>query len=272
MPPGKEGDPAFQARALRTITANLHRLGAGAGSSRRQIHLVSYPRSANTLVRRYFSLLQGRPQPSIYRGDVVSEATVPLTSARQHVELVKTHRMPADRGDAIYIVRDGRNATLPLLYMMFLFQGHRLSGLHEVLDSLKLVDAEEGSWGDHVSWALRQAGDRRILFIRYEGLIRDPRGEIVRMARFAGAELPDEVVRDCVVLERASSSYIRNPNNGYLYEPAPDTIYDLLKRHRWEDYWHRIFDGAARRYFHERGGTGPLLYFGYERSADWWQS
>jgi hypothetical protein len=191
------------------------------------------------------------------------------------VEIVKSHRLPPGREDAIYLLRDGRNATLSLLYMMYLFRGHDISRLDEVTAGLKQVDSEEGSWGEHVAAALAGSAERRMLFVRYEDLIRDPAGEIARMADFAGAEgaggISSEILAACVARERESTSYVDNPNNGYLFEPEPGSIYDVLKRHRREDYWRLIFDAEARRYFHERGGTAALLRFGYETSADWWR-
>src|SRR5271166_2146365 len=58
--------------------------------NRKLVYLVSYPRSGNTLVREYFSLLQGRAQQSIYPGDVVDPTDAALTHALDHIEIIKS--------------------------------------------------------------------------------------------------------------------------------------------------------------------------------------
>jgi hypothetical protein len=264
-----ETDPAVAIQARQTIKEFLARTGLS--GKRRRAYLVSYPRSGNTLVREYFAILQGRPQPSIYEGDVVMSANAALTRSLDHVELIKSHQMPADGSPIIYLVRDGRNATLSFLYMAFLFGGHQFSRLAEVYDGLRHLDEAEGRWADHVAQALAQAQTRQIQVVRYEDMICSPQAELARMARFMGVELSAEMLDECVRRQTAFSSYAKNPHNGYLYEPAKGSIYDILKGHRREDYWRHIFDARSKQYFHDRGGTRWLLHFGYERSADWWK-
>jgi hypothetical protein len=112
---------------------------------------------------------------------------------------------------------------------------------------------------------------RQTLFVRYEALVRTPEATLARMAHFVGAEVCAETLDECVRRQSASGRYAANPYNGYLYEPTQNSIYDILKRHRREDYWRHIFDARSKRYFHEAGGSGFLQHFGYELSADWWK-
>ncbi|MGP8122535.1 MAG: sulfotransferase domain-containing protein [Xanthobacteraceae bacterium] len=262
-------DPTIESKARQTIREFLDRKRRGAGGNR--VYLVSYPRSGNTLAREYLAILQGRPQLSVYDGDVVNLTDVALTQALDHVDIVKSHQMPPDDGPMIYLVRDGRNATLSFLYMAFLFGGHRFSRLNEVYDGIRHLDEAEGCWADHVAQALRLSESRQTLFVRHEDLVRDPAATLARMARFMAAEISGETLGECVRRRAASSTYTANPNNGYLYEPEQGSIYDVLKRHRSGDYWRHIFDGRSKRYFHERGGTQWLRRFGYESAADWWK-
>jgi Sulfotransferase domain len=237
----------------------------------KRVYLVSYPRSGNTLVRRYFSILQGRAQRSVYPGDVVDATDTTLTRTLDHVEMVKSHQIPADSLPMIYLVRDGRNATLSFLYMAFLFGGHRCSQLSEVYEGICHLDAAEGCWADHVMAALHQSERREVLFVRYEDVVSCPEAALASMAGFVNADVPEAVLGECIRRHKGSDSYARNPYNGYIYEPAEGSIYDILKRHRHGDYWRHILDARSRHYFHERGGTPLLLHFGYERSANWWR-
>jgi hypothetical protein len=152
-----------------------------------------------------------------------------------------------------------------------LFGGHQYYRLNELYDGLRHLDEIEGFWGDHVAEALDQAKRRPVLFARYEDLVNSPQKTLARMAEFLGAQLSAELLTDCVRRLSESDSYASNPYNGYIYEPVKNSIYDILKRHRRQNYWRLIFDQRSKRYFHERGGTKLLLHFGYEQSGDWWR-
>jgi hypothetical protein len=261
-------DPTAEMRGRQAIWDFLARNRLGAG--RQKVNLVSYPRSGSTLAREYFAILQGRAQLSIYAGDVVNATSAALTSSLDNFEIIKGHEMPADDGPMIYLVRDGRNATLSFLYMSFLFGGHRFTDLADVCDGIRHLDATEGSWADHVAQALKQSELRPTLFVRYEDLVREPPATLARMTRFMNADISADVLDECVRRQKASDAYTANPHNGYLYEPAAGSIYDILKRHRRDDYWRHIFDDRSKRYFHERGSTQFLLHFKYEHSTEWW--
>jgi Sulfotransferase domain len=262
-----EKDPHLEIKARRAIEEVMaRRLQAW-----KKAYLVSYPRSGNTLVREYFSILQGRPQRSIYEGDVVKPFCAALTRALDGIDLIKSHQMPPTEGPMIYLVRDGRNAAVSFLYMSFLFGGHQYYRLSELYDGLRHLDELEGTWGEHVAAALEQSKHRPVLFVRYEDLVTRPQAALAHMADFLGTQLSAEPLSECIRLQSSSDAYVRNPYNGYTYQPAKDSIYDILKRHRRKDYWRLIFDGRSKRYFHERGGTRFLLHFGYEKSADWWK-
>ena len=255
----------------RIVRRYLDGQSPGSERDRRKIHLVSYPRSGSTLLRRYLSILQGRPQKSRYPEDVVDAQLPALTRELDRLEIVKTHQLPVDDRDLVYLVRDGRNASLSFIYMTFLSGGHRLFRLEEAYEALRELDRREGSWGEHVGSILQEAGRRRTLILRYEDLLATPAAAIARLAEFLDCDVNSETIADCLELERLSTRYAENPFNGYLYDPPPGSIYELLKRHRRDDYWRHIFDARCKRHFHERGGTAGLVHFGYEGSPDWWR-
>ena len=264
-----EIDPSLESKARQAIMDAFAQGKLRAGRTR--THLVSYPRSGSTLVREWLAILQGRAQPSVYPGDKVRSVAAALTPALDRVDIVKSHQMPADGDAMIYLVRDGRNATLSFLYMSFLFGGHTYSALSEVYDGIRSLDEGEGSWADHVARAMALSEKRPTLFVRYEDLVSAPEAALARMTAFLGAEIPRGILEDCVQQQKASSRYATNHYNGYLYEPQKGSIYDLLKRHRRGDYWRHILDGRSKQHFHASGATAFLLQFGHERSADWWK-
>ena len=236
----------------------------------RRVHLVSYPRSGSTLMRKYLALIQGRPQFSIYNEDIVGGAPPVLSEALDHAFVVKSHQFPVDDAPMIYLVRDGRNATLSFLYMAFLFGGHGYSSRADLGEAIRALDKAEGSWADHVSRALDRNNAQRLI-LRYEDLMRDPHEAIKGVARFLGGSIDPTAIDRCIRLEKTSRYYVNTPGSGYAFKPRPDTIYYAIHRHRRGDYWREIFDAEASRYFHETGGTDFLLHFGYEQSVDWWK-
>jgi hypothetical protein len=236
------------------------------------IYLISYPRSGSTLCRTYFSILQGRPQLSAYRGDVLLPEAGPLTDALAGVRLIKSHHFSPVYERVVYLVRDGRNAMISHLYLQFLHGGHSYRSPRDVLAGLQHLDAEGHFWGDHVSAALRPVEESEVCFVRYEDLICDPVAVLARISEFAGSPVPAETLRECVTVASRSEAYSRSFASGHQHRPEPGSIWERLHAHREGDYWREIFDAGARRWFHERGGTPHLLRFGYEHTESWWRS
>ncbi len=254
----------------RTHLAGMLRAATQVG--RRRIWLVSYPRSGSTLMREYLSILQGRPQLSIYPNDVVKPSGPRLTGALDGVVIVKSHQLPADDGNPmIYLVRDGRNATLSFLYMSFLFGGHQYSRMEDAYAGIRFLDRTEGSWAAHVRAALAQAERRPLLILHHENLVTEPAETLLRLAAFLDATLTQATAEVCVEQQRASTTYRTQRGSGYLFEPEPGSLFAVLKQHRQHDYWRLILDARCKRHLHRSGATPFLLRFGYERSSDWWR-
>jgi hypothetical protein len=273
-----DGLPPGPRRPLRGRLAGEARALASAARDRfrDRVDLVSYPRSGSTLLRAYLSELQGRPQGSAYRRDVVHPTIRRATSARarglDRYAFVKSHQLPASFERMVYLVRDGRNATISFLYLTFLAGGHRLSRREELAAGLRLMVRSDPSWGEHARAALRAAAGREVLFVRYEDLIADPGAELLRIAGYLGSDVEEAALEEAVRIASARTGYFETPLGGYTFVPEPGSIYDVLQRHRNEDYWRLLFDAECKRVFHELGGTEPLLRFGYESSEDWWRS
>lgn len=234
----------------------------------RPIYLISYPRSGSTLLRTYFSVLQGRPQLSAYPGDVVVPEVGSLTDALDDVRLVKSHHFHPVYRRIVYLIRDGRNAMISHLYLQFLHGGHDFSRPHELLAGLEQLDREGHFWGDHVAQALAHPD---ACFVRYEDLVAEPVTVLREVTAFAGRSVPEDALAACVRLVRASEAYRRTAWSGHRDRPEPGSMWSLLHAHRDGDYWREIFDPRARGWFHERGGTPYLVQFGYAASEEWWR-
>lgn len=255
---------------IRAGQASL-RIGVLTGR-RRIVPLVSYPRSGSGLLRTYFSILQGRPQLSVYPGDAVVTEGVPLTRAARGFALVKSHEFEPGDGDVVYLVRDGRDAMISHLYLRFLWGGHSFFHPEEIFEAIRSLAEDGHFWGDHARRAIEESRRRRVFVVRFEELLADPAGALREILAFLGADVPESVLADCVLRARDVKDYFERASSGYRYEPPEHSIYAILKRHRPQGYWPRILDADTRRFIHERGGTEPLLHFGYESSVDWWRA
>jgi hypothetical protein len=148
------------------------------------VWLASYPRSGNTLLRTVLFKTMGLESAS---DEVGEKKVVGLTDAARHntgiaeiegdwdeycqnatqsseVFLVKTHRPPRDNQPAIYIVRDGRKASLSYSR----FHQRFTPKPHPSLLDLILGGDYYGGWSDHYrTWI----GRANTLLIRYEDLV-----------------------------------------------------------------------------------------------------
>jgi Sulfotransferase domain len=82
---------------------------------------------------------------------------------------------------------------------------------------------------------MRQSAVREVLFVRYEDLVSSPETALERVIQFTGADLPGAILSECVRRQKSGSRHQQNPYNGYLYEPAKGSIYDILKQRQHRD-------------------------------------
>ena len=92
--------------------------------TRRKIWIASYPRSGNTYLRCILHTCFGLPSTSVYPRDLGNNTALERYAGHFDADaghpdltgdkplLVKTHRRPPDDAPAIYIVRDGRAASV----------------------------------------------------------------------------------------------------------------------------------------------------------------
>ena len=156
---------------------------------RRRVWLASYPRSGNTLLRCVLFRCFGLPSTSVYEQDLGNRALeravghfepsiLPPTLADDTPLLVKTHGPPVDDGPAIYVVRDGRPATVSLWKF---YGAHRRSprSLRDVVAG----DCTHGGWSAHLeAWRPWERPDT--LLLRYEELTCDLPAVLAKLVGF----------------------------------------------------------------------------------------
>lgn len=162
--------------------------------------LASYPRSGNTLLRTILKSCFGISSHSVYHDAEFTDAELAGTVGHEAVGddphafvarakaegrrlFVKTHELPPRRDlPAIYVVRDGRSASVSHLHYLRQVLGHDVT----------LADVIEGRmgplWSAHVrAWALEPRANRLVL--RYEKLAAGDAESLRAIADFIGRPL-----------------------------------------------------------------------------------
>lgn len=161
------------------------------------VWLASYPRSGNTMLRTIMFQCFGIRSASVYPMDVNGKVAEQighiehgpngeLDFTDQRFRLIKTHGRPQDDRPAIYILRNGRDATLSL----FRFR-HGRAPLVNIIEGR----AGQHPWASHIA-AWDPQNRKHTLLLRYELMVADLRGTIDAIAAFLGKEpcgftLPD---------------------------------------------------------------------------------
>jgi Sulfotransferase domain len=221
------------------------------------VWLASYPRSGNTFLRVVLGAVFGLETYTLYdeRPEAAPElgAAPPLPvsgpeplvglpydvkrfAGRSELHVVKTHDLPRDARPAIYVVRDGREATASY------FHYHRdVLGRAVPLGAIVRGQVGFGSWGRHVAtWdPLRRPNT---LVLRFEELTANPIAQVERIGAFLGVKPVGRRVPTFEDLQRTAPSFFRSGRT---------------------DSWRGLFREDEHRLFWDLHGD-EMRAFGYE--------
>lgn len=207
------------------------------------VWLASYPRSGNTLLRMLIRQTFGLRTYSQYddladigadpeMAEVVGHSSHAMGTefvgwARSQPELVlaKTHEpAPDDPDPAIYVVRDGRAATVSYMHYLRDIAGQNVE-LSDVLEGR----VWRGNWSAHVeSWLSTPSGPR--LLLRFEDLVADPSEAMERTGAFLNLR-PGPVDRiDFADLKRRFPKFFRSGSNQANLSEMTPTDQELFWR------------------------------------------
>jgi len=167
------------------------------------IWLASYPRSGNTLLRTVLYQCIGLnsysmdPVKKIKNNPLKLTNTSHITGALHYKDsnwesfyqrasqsnkifFVKTHTHPVDEQPVIYVIRDGRSATLSYLD----YYQSKFPEANRSLDQIISGDDVYGGWTEHYRAWSRHNGPS--LFLRFEELVHGSQETLQRIANFIG--------------------------------------------------------------------------------------
>lgn len=188
------------------------------------VWLASYPRSGNTLLRTIMFQCFGLRSASIYLNDLGGRHTLEdwvghiehdggrINFGDQQLWLIKTHAPPNDTAPAIYVIRDGRDATISLSHF----------------DDVSLREVVEGrhkfrTWAAHVN-AWSPATRPNTLLLRYEEMTADLPAVLDRIAGFLGVPAVRRTLPSREELAETDGKWIR-PHGAAREELVGDLLH-----------------------------------------------
>ena len=225
--------------------------------------LASYPRSGNTMLRMTLyqqfgipsctagkaKMFSKRPEMAEMVGHIDRPAPIPQMAAAEEMYFVKTHFLPSDESPAIYLIRNGCDASVSYAHHIVDFSPEEVKlGLTDILNArirqtpfhraLRRVIVGRitfGGWARHVmAWTNRSA---TTCIIRYEDLIKDPVSVTLEAARSTGWPVQIEKGKPLPTFDELHAKwpdFFRAGKVGNGKEEMPRQLYDLF----WKEQGH----------------------------------
>ena len=189
-------------------------------STRKFIWLASYPRSGNTFLRTVLHHCFGLRSASVYPDDLGGNKK--LEEYVGHIEhatngkivlppgtrypIIKTHEVPSPSDDnpAIYVVRDGRDATLSL-YDYY----QKQIPLEKIISG----QVRFGTWSNHVA-AWSPWNRPHTLFVRFENIINDLPALLQQLQKYLGLPILTDKIPDRNAIVNIDGTWVREKKAG----------------------------------------------------------
>jgi hypothetical protein len=208
------------------------------------VWLASYPRSGNTLLRLVLKEAFGKFTYSEYNdltdiGDdralarKVNHVSYPmswdayyeLARKKPKLYLVKTHGPPKDDAPAIYVLRDGRAASVSYRHYL-----NNYGKLPTTLRDVVLGSVEFGSWSQHIeSWL--PTSRPKTLFLRYEDMLDDLGSAIKRISAFLDIPIKGDLTTSFESLHEKFPNFFRSGKREAepeAFDAVDAGLFDLL--------------------------------------------
>ncbi len=229
------------------------------------IFIVGYPKSGNTWMQNMVSSLLYCPDAS-YLPDRLSQEIVPDIYTKKfykrygELTFFKSHELPQPNyKNVIYLIRDGRDAIVSFYHMNKIF-GKDYSMEEMVLEGKGLNPCK---WHTHVKNWQENPYNSRIIFVRYEDLIKNPLPELKKVCQFAGIQRTDRVLES--VIQTNSFKNLQNREDKFGFENPhwnPDSPEKrFFRKGKIGSYLEEMDSSIQKHFVHE--AKDELLANGY---------
>lgn len=181
------------------------------------LFIVTYPKSGTTWTQYivWEIMNSGAPLPGM--NDMLSklipfleftgtEAVEELTPPRAIKTHIPYHLHPYHQlAKYIYVARNPKDTCVSFYHhhkQLTAVYHYEEGTLDDFFESFLVGEMSGGDWFDHVlSWYVHK-DDPNVLFLTYEDMKRDPRGNILKIAQFMGENYHRQLIRDPELLTR----------------------------------------------------------------------
>jgi len=168
----------------------------------------------------------------------------------------------------VYVVRNPKDLVASAFYFVKMVAPtpeNTAMSFADFFNNMLTGEGDYGPWWDHYLYFWKRRHDSNILFLRYEDMKRDLRGNVERIGRFLGKSLPAETL-DAITEHCTFANMKTNPmaNLGYVYydQDGPSNFMRKGKVGDWKSHFtvaqNEAMDAHIRDKLH---GTG--LQFDY---------
>ncbi|MGH2307042.1 sulfotransferase domain-containing protein [Aliarcobacter sp. ERUVET-8] len=156
---------------------------------------------------------------------------------------IKTHLPPKDDSKSIYIVRDGRKASLSYFHFMKKFFPEAQRSLLEIL----LGNDYYGEWTEHFfKWNPQKR--ENTLLLKYEDLLNNTKDEIYKIEKFLSIRRKKEWVNPFDKLQQKDSNFFRQG----------ETAWNTSKE--WSNFHENIFQVKHKNLMEQLGYDYEINY------------
>ncbi|XP_047429860.1 amine sulfotransferase-like isoform X2 [Mugil cephalus] len=186
--------------------------------------------------------------------------------------MFRTHVFPdllpkdvkAKKIKVVYVMRNPKDVLVSLYHFtQSWIQLESVKTFGDIFWDFLEDNAPGGSWFDHVLHFHREKDQMDIHFIKYEDMLMDLRGEVVKLCAFLGKDLTDEAI-DHVVEMSTFKNMKTNPKANYKDLLEADKYRKPTMRKGEAGDWKNYFTVAQNEHFDkvfkERMGEFPLSF------------
>lgn len=198
------------------------------------VYVATYPRSGTTWMQFILYLLRSERAVDFEHISLVSpwyERTLAHGTRRiedfaamPSTRVFKTHLPPQwlpETGRVIYIERDGRDVAVSYFHLYRTHLGFE-GTFHDFFERFMAGRVQYGSWFKHVKAWRNEAKSPRVLSLRYESMLADPRASIESVADFLGWPVAPSAWPD--ILHKASRGFMKA--HEARFDPITETLID----------------------------------------------
>ncbi|KAM4702567.1 sulfotransferase 2B1-like [Rhinophrynus dorsalis] len=231
------------------------------------VYVVTYPKSGTNWMIEILSLIKQEGDPT-WCNSVPIWLRSPWYETKEGQSQIKdvsrprvlTSHLPfhifaksyfTSKAKIIYIMRNPKDILVSLFYfakMLCLYKDPET--FEEYLEDFLQGNVLYSSWFDHVKGWMQMKDHANFFFITYEELQQDLRGSVIKILKFLGKELNDEVI-DLVVKHSSFKAMKENKMSNYSLIPQDfmDQTKGSFMRKGTTGDWKNHFTVAQSEYF-----------------------